>query len=867
MRYSYKITTFILSIITIISFIGYLNAAGLTVPANHKVDVNASDYEVAGDITVAGTLQITTGSIELDGSWTNTGTFNAGSESRVEFTGSPDSTIKGDNTFADFKCTEAGKTLIFEAGKTQTISDKLTLKGSSGNPILLRSTVVGSQWNVNPATTDISFVDVQDSNNLSATVIDPASSTDSGNNTKWFSGAAVTTTTTTLGATTTTISGATTTTILSATTTTLTTTSTTTTLASTTLTAAFNADPIAGFPPLEVQFTDISTGNPTSWTWVFGDGDTSSEQNPAKTYNIVGNFTVRLTVSDGSGSVTVEKTIIVLDITDCAAAFKANKTTGIAPLEVQFTDISTGNPTSWAWVFGDGDISSDQNPIHTYKKEGFFAVKLTVSTDCGSKTVTQTNLIFVSPGIPVPRAEFSASPLTGFPPLKVQFTDASTGDVANWSWNFGDGVISGLQNPGHEYLNPGFYNVKLIVSNESGAGLENKINLITILEGEGPTAAFLAEPLTGNAPFTVHFFDTSSGEIANHTWEFGDGDTSSEQSPVHKYETTGSFNVKLTVSGKNGTGSENKTGLIEVTEGKTPTAGFTKDESEVIGDQLSVQFTDLSSSPNDDIISHEWDFGDGAPKSEDKEPVHTYTGKEGDTFTVRLTVQNADGFDTVTKPSFVIIAPSIVPGFVKGRITDKETGDDVEGVECCITKSGTKIACAETTNDGLYFIQVEAGKYVFTAAKDGFSEFSKNIDVIESDTQTVNVKLGTGSAKSKSFTFDCEQGMTRGAIFGLEKLTMNVGDTENCTLRLTNHEPGKTVEVSSLLRNWFRSAIKIEPARSVTDENGELKITITAISNGTDWAAWAVPNEQGRFRFNKKTYDSGLAWGMLVKVR
>ncbi|MGR3318153.1 MAG: cohesin domain-containing protein [Candidatus Anammoxibacter sp.] len=119
----------------------------------------------------------------------------------------------------------------------------------------------------------------------------------------------------------------------------------------------------------------------------------------------------------------------------------------------------------------------------------------------------------------------------------------------------------------------------------------------------------------------------------------------------------------------------------------------------------------------------------------------------------------------------------------------------------------------------------------------------------------------------KSFTFNCEHSMKRGSFLGLEKLTMNVGDTENCTLKLTNHEPGKTVEVSLLLRKGLRSAIKVEPARSVTDENGELKSTITAIRKGRDWAAWAVKNERGAFWFNKKTYDTGLAWGMFVEVR
>ena len=119
----------------------------------------------------------------------------------------------------------------------------------------------------------------------------------------------------------------------------------------------------------------------------------------------------------------------------------------------------------------------------------------------------------------------------------------------------------------------------------------------------------------------------------------------------------------------------------------------------------------------------------------------------------------------------------------------------------------------------------------------------------------------------KSFTFNCDHSMKRSFFLGLETLTMNVGDTENCTLKLTNHESGKTVEIATRLRKWFGSAIEVEPSSGVTDENGELKITITALRKGINWSAWAVPNENGKFMFNKKTYDTGLAWGMFVEVK
>ncbi|MGR3178896.1 MAG: PKD domain-containing protein [Candidatus Anammoxibacter sp.] len=134
------------------------------------------------------------------------------------------------------------------------------------------------------------------------------------------------------------------------------------------------------------------------------------------------------------------------------------------------------------------------------------------------------------------------------------------------------------------------------------------------------------------------------------------------------------------------------------------------------------------------------------------------------------------------------------------------------------------------------------------------------------DSLTKTDFINAQSFFDKSFTFNCDQSMKTG-FFGLHRITMNVGDVENCTLKLTNHKQGQTKEVDMQMLNWFWSGIKIEPARSVTDENGELKITISAIKKGTDWAAWAVPNDRGVFKFNKKTYDTGLAWGMFVRVK
>ncbi len=158
---------------------------------------------------------------------------------------------------------------------------------------------------------------------------------------------------------------------------------------------AFTASPTAGLAPLTVQFTDTSTGSPTAWAWTFGDGGTSSEQNPQHTYTAPGLYTVTLTATNEYGSDYELKTDYITVYGPVTAQFTATPTAGLAPLTVQFTDLSTGGPTSWLWTFGDGNTSTDQNPQHTYTTAGTHTVTLTASHPYDSDTETKTAYITV----------------------------------------------------------------------------------------------------------------------------------------------------------------------------------------------------------------------------------------------------------------------------------------------------------------------------------------------------------------------------------------------------------------------------------------------------------------------------------------
>lgn len=158
--------------------------------------------------------------------------------------------------------------------------------------------------------------------------------------------------------------------------------------------AKFSANPTSGTSPLDVTFTDQSVGKVTSWSWNFGDGNTSSDQNPSHNYDSPGDYTVTLTVSgkDASNTLKIDNLIKVGHGLP-KSGFTGDRTSGDAPLLIRFTNNSTGSINSYLWNFGDGYTSSDANPTHTYQKPGTYTVSLTVTGPGGSDTKTRSSYI------------------------------------------------------------------------------------------------------------------------------------------------------------------------------------------------------------------------------------------------------------------------------------------------------------------------------------------------------------------------------------------------------------------------------------------------------------------------------------------
>jgi len=438
---------------------------------------------------------------------------------------------------------------------------------------------------------------------------------------------------------------------------------------------------------LEVTFTDESEagdggGDITSWIWDFGDTttttDTSTLQNPVHIYTpepsdtgyvLYHYFTVSFTVIDEFGyPYELEQDSVKVNNPKLPTVEFGEE---INILEVAFFieyTTSDGEIISYHWDFGDNSTSTEQNPTHTFQCSGEHTITLEVFDSFGLNASNSTNIILFT--IP-PTAEFDYS--KNF--LEVTFTDSSVagdGEINTWSWNFGDGNSSSEQHPLHEYAEEGTYTVSLIIADEYCANDTIEYSLTVSEQLLPPNANFTFEI---NCLF-VSFTDQSiggDGDIINWSWDFGDGNTSSEQNPEHTYSNAEIYYVSLTVIDENDSTSTMGNN-IEV-EPVGPTVSFNTSE-----DFLNVNFFDSSTGGSSQIISWSWDFGDGISSSE-QNPEHTYTS--ADNFIISLTVTDECDLlntfnDTITvnarPPTSQFLPPDI--NYLVVTFTDRSTAGD-----------------------------------------------------------------------------------------------------------------------------------------------------------------------------------------------
>jgi PKD repeat protein len=251
------------------------------------------------------------------------------------------------------------------------------------------------------------------------------------------------------------------------------------------------------------------------------------------------------------------------------AQFDVSAPTGIAPHTVTFTDASTGSIDSHAWRFGDGVSSTVPSPTHHYDAPGSYDVTLTVSGPDGSDALTQVGAVSV--GHPPPTARFTESTTAGLKPLTVTFTSRSEGTIDTHAWDFGDGGSSTAAEAVYTYTGKGTYSVSLTATGPGGEHTLTKPDLITV-RPPPPVAGFFGDPVGGEAPLTVSFSSTASGDIDDHHWDFGDGGGSTAVHPSHTFADAGDYTVALTVSGDGGADTHEKIDYVRVAAARLPFA-------------------------------------------------------------------------------------------------------------------------------------------------------------------------------------------------------------------------------------------------------------------------------------------------------
>lgn len=239
------------------------------------------------------------------------------------------------------------------------------------------------------------------------------------------------------------------------------------------------------------------------------------------------------------------------------ASFSTDVSSGIAPLTVQFTDTSTGTPTSWLWEWGDGTANeTTQNPIHIFTTAGYYTVRFTVANDYGTssyiKTIHVSSVQIELTTLP-PIASFTADAYIVIPNTIVVFTDTSTGGTAvSWSWKKNGTQFLTTQNATHQFTTAGVWTVSLTVTDAAGMSSTATHTIIVTSDTDPsdnrPVATIVTDKSAGFAPLTVAFSATVSTPDIFYLWDFGDGSTLTSASVSHTYTHSGVYTVTLTTT-------------------------------------------------------------------------------------------------------------------------------------------------------------------------------------------------------------------------------------------------------------------------------------------------------------------------------
>lgn len=412
------------------------------------------------------------------------------------------------------------------------------------------------------------------------------------------------------------------------------------------------------------RFTDLSInayGAISSWNWDFGDGTTSTQQNPQKIYNTADTMLVHLQVWAGICSSDTTKALPIEPIP--IVNFTANPANGCPPLVVSVQNNTTG-AYSYSWQMGDGQNDTLQNPVHTYNNSGtsnvVYSMTLVAATQFGCVDSLSQNITVY----PSPNADFTGAipTLPSCGPVTLNLTSLATG-ASSILWNFGDGQTSGDSLVAHVYTNPNYYfnhfNISLIAYTSDGCTDTSEAQYLTLYP-----RPFTSFNVDGNhcSPSNLTF-TAFQEQDALYTWDFGDGTSQSSSlntaSHVYTNAGTGTLNVDVELKIRSEFGcNDSTTQTIPIYPLPVPSFTFSPSNPNLY--PATITFTNTST--NNAGSGYFWNFGETTDSiAVYAPPAYTYSG--WGLYNVELRIVDQYGCVGIVTDTVEIIAPPPFVGF------------------------------------------------------------------------------------------------------------------------------------------------------------------------------------------------------------
>ncbi len=439
-----------------------------------------------------------------------------------------------------------------------------------------------------------------------------------------------------------------------------------------------------------ITFQNQSTGQPSAYSWYFGDGQQSAQQSPVHSYAQEGVYGVALAVTDRFGCRDSLYQPAVINISNPRASFALQDTfSACPPLLVQPQNTST-QITSLHWDFNDGTVSGLTAPQHAYTQGGIFKLLLVVKGYGNCYAVASKQIVVKGPS-----GHFTYTPPFGCSPAAVAFK-ASVKNTANMIWDFSDGNTLSTKDSllSHTYLDFGAYKPRLVLIDSSNCRVSTE-NPDTIYVG-GTKAGIKIIPATGCDSSLIRFADSSVAyydQPARYRWDFGDHSAAGSANTEHYYTRQGRYNIKLVVTTQQGC-TDSITQPVMVQVHKSPQVNIQAPDSVCL--HTPVQFTGADMAPDTVITAWNWDYGNGA-SGKTHQPVYTYPG-DGK-YTATLIAVNAYGCaDTARHPLTVLPLPKLDAGVDTVLCKGQSLVLHPSGADTYLWRSVSSLSCTDCAN-------------------------------------------------------------------------------------------------------------------------------------------------------------------------